>query len=36
VPPPVSATQEDINAAQVLLSLRTPTPEPPEPECHAV
>jgi hypothetical protein len=36
VPVPVSATQEDINAAQVLLSLGTPTPEPPERERHAV
>ncbi|KIM76885.1 hypothetical protein PILCRDRAFT_634021 [Piloderma croceum F 1598] len=36
LPVPVSATQEDINAAQVLLSLGTPTPEPPERERHAV
>jgi hypothetical protein len=34
VPVPASATQEDINAAQVLLSLGTP--EPLEPERHAV
>ena len=34
MPVPASATQEDINVAQVLLSLGTP--EPPEPERHAV
>ena len=34
VPAPASATQEDINAAQVLLILGTP--EPPKPELHAV